>query len=104
LFFPDTHGRSLKRKYSRNDAPLGLAVPVMALINYTLAVGVMCLLMLTRSVFSRSLVIVSAVAAGAALLMAIAWPSGSQQILFWGAGWLLFAEFCGWYVGEFFRI
>lgn len=104
LFFPDTQGRSLSRRYSRNDAPLGLAVPVMALIHYFLAVSVVGLLMLTRGTFSRSLAIVAALAFGLALAMALAFPPASESIMFWCPGWFLFAEFCGWYIGEFFRV
>ncbi|HEY3414520.1 MAG TPA: DnaJ domain-containing protein [Armatimonadota bacterium] len=103
LFWPDTRGRSLSRPIHRNDAPLGLAVPVMALIHYFLAVSVMAVLMLTRGVFSRSLGIVSAVALGFAAAMAMAYPADAGGIFFWCPGWLLFAEFCGWYIGEFFR-
>lgn len=104
LFWPDTGGRSLRRPVHRNDAPLGLAVPVMALIHYFLAIAVIGVLMLSRGVFSRSLAIVSAVALGFAAAMAMAYPADGHSIFFWCPGWLMFAEFCGWYIGEFFRI
>jgi hypothetical protein len=103
LFFPDTRGRSLKEIASRNGAPLGLAVPVMALIHYLLAVTVIVLLMIARGTFSRSLAIVSAMALGIALAMAIAHGVGFGAIVWWCPGLFLFAEFCGWYIGEFFR-
>ena len=104
LFWPDTHARALRRPMHRNDAPLGLAVPVLALIQYFLAVVVIAVLMATRGVFSRSLAIVSAVALGFAAAMAMAYPADARGIFIWCPGWLLFAEFCGWYIGEFFRL
>jgi curved DNA-binding protein CbpA len=104
LFVPETYGRSLKRNYPRNDAPLGLAVPVMALIHYLLAVGVIGALMLTRGTLSRSLITVSVLALGLTAAMAMACPPGTMSIWNWCPGWMLFAEFCGWFIGEFFRL
>jgi curved DNA-binding protein CbpA len=103
LFFPDTLGRSLSRCHARNDPPLGLAVPVFALIHYFLAVGVMALLMAMRGTVSRSLLIVSATALGLSLAMVMAAPAATQAIMFWCPGWLLFALFTGWLIGDFFR-
>ncbi|HEY3265464.1 MAG TPA: DnaJ domain-containing protein [Armatimonadota bacterium] len=103
LFYPDTKGRSLSQKRSRNDAPIGLAVPMLALIHYSVAIGVMLALMLGRGMFSRSLTIVTALAFALALAMSMAHWEFVGQIMAWCPGWLMFAAFAGWFVGDLFR-
>ena len=103
LFFPDTHGRSLSRRRARNDPPLGLAVPLFALLHFFLALSVMATLALTRGTVSRSQIIVSGAALALAAIMSMATPVAAASIMFWCPGWLLFALFTGWLVGDFFR-
>lgn len=102
LFFRDAQNAP-RRCRRRSEAPVGLTLPVFALLHYVLAIVLMAVLALTRGTVSRSQVIVSSSALGLAGLMSLAAPVAAGSIMFWCPGWLLFALFTGWLVGDFFR-
>ncbi len=104
LLFQDAHNPLFgRRRRSRQTPSIGLAIPLFALFHYFLALGVMAALMLARGAVSRSLLIVVGSAFALSFFMGLAAPHAVGAIISWCPGWLMFALFTGWMIGDIFR-
>lgn len=103
LLWPSRSGCDVGRYPERWEEPIGVVLPLMALLNWFAALVVWIMFAIARGVFSRSLAAafgISAVLAGAATL---AEPEAAGRILVWLPGWALAALLAGRLLGDFFR-
>lgn len=106
LFFSEVAARPVSRnKYDRDAAPpVGLAIPVLALIHFSLAIVGIAALTVLRGSISRSLLIACGTALAITMAMVIVAFGYRNGIVWWCPGWLLCSLFVGWFVGDLFRV
>lgn len=105
LFFSEMHARPAPRAYERNEMPpLGLAVPFVGLIHFSVAALLLGALMWMRGCVSRSILIACGTALGVTFAMVIVAHGYRNGILWWCPGWLLSSYIIGWFLGDMFRV
>jgi len=83
--------------------PIGLLLVVSALLCFYLALAIFIVTSVIQEYFSRSLSIVFGIALVLTLVLALAYTTGTQQVLLFGGNLVFVCMLVGWFLGDFFR-
>jgi glycosyltransferase involved in cell wall biosynthesis len=103
LLWPSRSGCDVGRYPERWEEPIGVVLPLMALLNWFAALVVWIMFAIARGVFSKSLAAAFGISAVLAGVAALAQPDAAVRILAWLPGWALAAVLTGRLLGDFFR-